>query len=70
MSEVYDVMSLLWEFGDGNIFIVVNLSYVYGEMGDYWVKVMVFNLFMGCFECLDSILICICDLSVSFNMLL
>ena len=67
-SEVYDATSLLWEFGDGNTSTAANPSHVYDETGDYWAKVTAFNPSTGCPERSDSTLICIRDLSASFNM--
>ncbi len=67
-SEVFDATGVMWEFGDGATSTDLNPSHEYSVTGDFWVKVTALNSGTSCPPQVDSTLICIRDLSASFNM--
>lgn len=65
-SNLFDVETVFWDFGDEQTSSEENPIHVYQEVGDYWVKVTAFNTNSACSEKTDSLLVCIRDLEADF----
>ncbi len=67
-SEVYDVTSIEWNFGDGNTSTELHPVHVYDEPGDYLVTITAFNDDNECPPTVDSRLVCIRNVQADFTI--
>ncbi len=67
-TDLFDVETVLWDFGDDQTSTDENPIHTYQEVGDYWVKVTAINTSTDCPEKTDSLLVCIRDLQADFEL--
>lgn len=67
-SELYNVGTISWDFGDGTGATTADPAHRYTERGDYLVKLTVDHPDGSCPPFTDSLLICIRDIQADFDL--